>query len=59
MHLNENELPNGTIICRLTRHLVCVKDGVINDTYNSSIKYDTDGNLVDRCVYGYFVKGGV
>jgi len=58
MHLNENELPQGTIICQVTKHLVCVKDGVIYDTYNSSIKYDKDGNLVDRCVYGYFVKEG-
>ena len=59
MHLNENEVPKGTIICKLTKHLVCVKDGVIHDTYNSSQKNtDEDGNFIDRCVYGYYVKEG-
>ncbi|MBP3707562.1 MAG: hypothetical protein J6J36_03000 [Clostridia bacterium] len=48
-HLCKEELPNGTIICRLSRHLVCVKDGVINDTYDCS-RGET------RCVYGYFKK---
>ena len=48
-HLRKEELPNGTIICRLSRHLVCVKDGVINDTYDCS-RGET------RCVYGYFKK---
>lgn len=61
VHLTAEELPKGTIIVAVARHLVCVKDGVIYDTYNSSIKqhYDTDGNLITndrRCVYGYFVK---
>ena len=59
MHLNEYEVPNGTIICKVTRHLVCVKDGVIHDTYNCSEKnIDEYGNVKDRCVYGYFVKEG-
>lgn len=49
IHLREDELPSGTIICRLSRHLTCVKDGVIYDTYNCS----RNGT---RCVYGYFVK---
>ncbi len=48
-HLCENELPRGVIICKLSRHLVCVKDGVINDTYDCS-RGET------RCVYGYFKK---
>jgi hypothetical protein len=61
VHLTAEELPKGTIIVAVARHLVCVKDGVIQDTYNSSIKqhYDTDGTLITndrRCVYGYFVK---
>ncbi len=61
VHLTAEELPAGTIIVAVARHLVCVKDGVIHDTYNSSIKqhYDADGNLITnekRCVYGYFVK---
>ena len=61
VHLVADELPSGTIIVKLTKHLVCVKDGVIQDTYNSSIKqyYDDDGELITnnrRCVYGYYVK---
>ena len=61
VHLTADELPKGTIIVAVARHLVCVIDGVIQDTYNSSIKqhYDTDGNLITndkRCVYGYYVK---
>lgn len=49
VHLDENELPKGTIIVSVSKHLVCVIDGVINDTYDCS----REGN---RCVYGYFVK---
>lgn len=48
-HLNENELPNGTLIVRVSKHLTCVKDGVLYDTYDCS----RDGT---RCVYGYWVK---
>lgn len=50
VHLKANEIPmNKTIIAKVSRHLVCVKNGVINDTYNCS-KNGT------RCVYGYWVK---
>ena len=61
MHLTEDEIPSDTIVVQLSKHLVCVKNKVINDTYNSSIKqyYDCEGNLITndkRCVYGYFVK---
>ena len=61
VHLVADEIPGGTIIVKLTKHLVCVKDGVIQDIYNSSIKqyYDEDGQLITndrRCVYGYYVK---
>ena len=48
-HLNPQELPNGTIICKLSRHLTCVKDGIIYDTYNCS-------RNENRCVYGYWKK---
>ena len=48
-HLKENELPKGNIICKLSRHLVAVKDGVINDTFDCS-----RGGT--RCVYGYWIK---
>ena len=47
VHLDANELPKGTIILSLSKHLTCVKDGVIYDTYDCS----RDG---DRCVYGYW-----
>jgi len=49
VHLKADELPGGRIICRLSKHLVAVIDGVINDTYDCS-RDET------RCVYGYFVK---
>lgn len=48
-HLCKEELPGGTIICKLSKHLVCVKDGVIHDTYDCS-------RGEKRCVYGYFKK---
>ena len=50
VHLNENELPNDkTIIARLSRHLTCIVNGEIHDTYDPS----RNGN---RCVYGYYIK---
>ena len=48
-HLTESELPKGTLIVRLSKHLTCVKDGVLYDTYDCS----RDGA---RCVYGYWSK---
>lgn len=48
IHLREEELPKGTIVCQVAGHLTCIKDGVIYDTFNPS----RDG---DRCVYGYWV----
>ncbi|MFA5724380.1 MAG: hypothetical protein WC979_09060 [Candidatus Pacearchaeota archaeon] len=47
VHLKSDELPKGTIICNLSRHLTCVKDGIIYDTYDCS----REGT---RCVYGYW-----
>ena len=50
VHLCESELPKGkTLIVRLSKHLTCVKDGVLYDTYDCT----RDGS---RCVYGYWVK---
>lgn len=46
-HLREDELPSGTIICQVTKHVTTVIDGVIYDTFNPS----RDGT---RCVYGYW-----
>lgn len=49
IHLREDELPDGVVICRVSKHLTCVKDGVIFDTYNCS----RGGK---RKVYGYWIK---
>jgi hypothetical protein len=48
-HLRGDELPSGRIVCKLSKHLVAVIDGVIHDTYDSS-------RQGTRCVYGYFKK---
>ena len=49
VHLKEDELPNGRLVCSLSKHCTAVIDGVLNDTYDCS----RDGT---RCVYGYFTK---
>ena len=49
VHLKADELPKGKIICSVSRHLVAVVDGIIQDTYDCS----RNGT---RCVYGYFTK---
>ena len=48
VHLCSEELPSkGTYIVKCSKHLTCVKDGVLYDTYDGS----RDGT---RCVYGYW-----
>ena len=47
VHLRNGELPNGRLIVNLSKHLVAVIDGVINDTSDCS----RNGS---RCVYGYW-----
>ena len=49
VHLHKDELPMGILICRVSKHLTCIKDGVIFDTYNCS-----RGGT--RKVYGYWIK---
>ena len=49
IHLCENELPKGKVIVRVSRHMVAVIDGVVNDTHDCS----REGK---RCVYGYYIK---
>jgi hypothetical protein len=49
VHMREDELPKATIICRVSKHVACVKDGVVHDTHDCS-----RGGT--RCVYGYFIK---
>ena len=48
-HLREGELPDGRIICRLSKHLCCVIDGVIQDVFDPS----RNGT---RAVYGYWLS---
>ena len=49
VHLKSDELPQGKIICRVSKHFTAVVDGVINDTFDCS----RGGS---RCVYGYYIK---
>ena len=49
VHLRADELPSGTVICMVSKHMVCVKDGVIHDTYDPS-------RAGTRTVYGYWIK---
>jgi len=63
VHLHKDELPSGRIIARLSKHITCMIDGVINDVSNPQ-----RGALVGvrngkpfrqsekRCVYGYWIK---
>ena len=49
VHLRPNELPNGILIVKVSKHLTAIVDGVIQDTHDPSRR----GN---RCVYGYYIK---
>lgn len=49
VHLRPNELPNGILIAKVSKHLTAIIDGVIHDTHNPS-----RGGT--RCVYGYYLK---
>jgi hypothetical protein len=48
-HLRDGELPMGKLIVSVSKHITCVIDGVINDTF------DCQRNGT-RCVYGYYIK---
>ena len=52
LHLNEDDLENfkdTTIIAKVSKHICCIKNGILEDTYNCS----RNGT---RCVYGYWYK---
>jgi hypothetical protein len=51
VHLAKDELPNGRLIVRVSKHITAVINGVIHDTHD----FSRDGT---RCVYGYFTKAG-
>jgi hypothetical protein len=47
VHLCKEELPEGKLIVRLSKHITAVVDGIVHDTYDPS----RNGW---RCVYGYY-----
>ena len=49
VHLRPDELPKGTLIVKVSKHLTTVINGVLQDTHDPS----RSGN---RCVYGYYIK---
>lgn len=49
VHMRRNELPQGVLIVKVSKHLTAVINGVIQDTHDPS----RGGN---RCVYGYYLK---
>lgn len=49
VHLRPNELPEGVLIVKVSKHLTAIVDGMIQDTHDPS----RGGN---RCVYGYYRK---
>jgi len=49
VHLRPNELPEGVLIVKVSKHLTAIVDGIIQDTHNPS----RGGS---RCVYGYYLK---
>jgi len=49
VHLRPDELPNGILIVKVSKHLTAVIDGVMYDTHDPS----RGGS---RCVYGYYLK---
>ena len=52
LKLSEAALIKGRMICRVSRHICAVIDGVIYDTYDCS----SDDS---RCVYGYWIQSEV
>lgn len=50
VHLADGELPMGRLVVSVSKHLVAVIDGVINDTHDCS-------RSGSRCVYGYYRAG--
>jgi hypothetical protein len=47
MHLHRDEVPDGRIVCQLSRHVTAVIDRVVYDAYDPS-----RGGT--RCIYGYW-----
>jgi|TARA_R110000765_G_scaffold122561_3_gene219087 hypothetical protein len=49
VHLRADELPQGRILCSVSKHFVAVIDGVSHDNHDPR----RNGR---RCVYGYWIK---
>ncbi len=49
VHLTADELPEGPLVARVSKHFVAVVDGVIHDTHDPA-------RGGERCVYGYWTK---
>ncbi|WP_251369745.1 hypothetical protein [Polynucleobacter sp. AP-Nino-20-G2] len=49
VHMRADELPNGALIVKVSKHLSAVIDGVIQDTHDPS-------RSGTRCVYGYYIQ---
>ena len=47
VHLRADELPAGTIIVAVSKHVAAIKDGVLHDLYDCS-------RSGTRCVYGFW-----
>ena len=60
VHLADGELPDGTLIVRLSRHYTVVIDGVIHDTHDpqrATIHMENGIKRISRrCVYGYWAR---
>ena len=69
VHFVKEELPPGVLVVALSKHLTCVIDGIVHDTYNpqrgSTTWYKTGPDVTehtvdhvspDRCVYGIYSK---
>jgi len=48
-HLRADELPEGRILARVSKHYTTIINGVINDIFDPS-------RQGERCVYGYYYK---
>lgn len=55
VHPEDFATKKGTFILQLSKHLTCVRDGVLVDTFDCSRNPYT-GKA--RCVYGYWAKEG-
>ena len=49
IHLRKDEIPNGNLIVKVSKHLVAVINGVMHDTFDPS-------RGATRCVYGYYER---